>query len=117
LAYDHYIPLCFIFFFLIKFGVGPWFVFKVHLYQYLQPSILFLYVCIYFIYLLPYSVWIVYSVFYLSYITTSIIGFWLVVSLALVAWFSPTVSTISSVLSLSSVLFYVFILTQVMYIL
>jgi hypothetical protein len=23
LAYDHYIPLCFIFFFLIKFGVGP----------------------------------------------------------------------------------------------
>ena len=109
-----YLPLFFIIFFLLKFGVGPWFAFKVQLYQHLQPAILFIYIVIYFIYLLPYGLFLIYSIFWLPYISTFTLTSWFVISLILVFLYTSNISTFSSILSLSSVLFYLFLITQML---
>lgn len=112
---SQYLPVLFIVFFFIKFGVGPWFAFKIHLYRYLQPSLLFVYLFIYFVFLLPYGIWLVYTIFYLSYASQMVLFTWIVLSLVIVLSFTPNLTTLPAILSLSSVLFYLFIITQFLF--
>lgn len=112
-----YLPVLFILFFLIKFGVGPWFYYKLTIYRYLSAPILLVYIYIYFIFLLPYGIWLIYSYFHISYLHYPTLVGWLVLSVGFIIYFFPKIDTLSVIISLSSIIFYLFVLSQLLFIL